>query len=75
MLSIVCTMLDHDGPIAPMASSPGLWAGSDLAALHRELAANVPWAGIDAQRAGGAADRNVVLRIPVPFPIERMLGA
>ncbi|MBI4941161.1 MAG: TIGR03767 family metallophosphoesterase [Actinobacteria bacterium] len=43
----------------------------DLAALHRELAANVPWAGLDSPLAGTVADRNVVLPIRAPFPLTR----
>ncbi|MGO9188783.1 MAG: hypothetical protein ACLP8X_10020 [Streptosporangiaceae bacterium] len=39
-LSIVTTMVDHDTPLAPSLS---VETSDDLAALHRELAANVPW--------------------------------
>jgi hypothetical protein len=43
------------------------------AALHRELAANVPW---DVSvMAGNAADRNVELRLAPPFPLKRLPGA
>jgi metallophosphoesterase (TIGR03767 family) len=66
-LSIVCTMVDHDTPAAPRS----LQAGDDLAALHRELAANMPVIGADSERAGAAADRNTELRIPPPFPLSR----
>ncbi len=70
-LSIVCTMLDHDGVIAESGSWPtGGWSGVQLAGLHRELAANVPWAGLDSNLAGSPADRNVVLRLRAPFPLD-----
>jgi hypothetical protein len=45
----------------------------DLAALHRELAANVP---LDVTAmAGVATDRNVELRLVPPFPLKRLPGA
>jgi hypothetical protein len=45
----------------------------DLAALHRELAANVP---LDVTAmAGVATDRNVELRVVPPFPLKRLPGA
>jgi hypothetical protein len=50
-----------------------LVTSDDLAALHRELAANVPW---DVTvMAGTAADRNVELRVAPPFPLKRLPGA
>jgi metallophosphoesterase (TIGR03767 family) len=49
-LGIACTMVDHDG--------------AGLAALHRELAANVPFNGFDSGRAGTPLDRNAVLFLP-----------
>ncbi len=67
-LSIFCTMIDHDSPLA----AESLRSGSDLAALHRELAANVPMLGAGAGRAGTPADRNVELRLPSPFPLHRL---
>jgi metallophosphoesterase (TIGR03767 family) len=68
-LSIVTTMVDHDTPVAPTLS---LETSDDLAALHRELAANVPW---DVTvMAGTAADRNVELRVVPPFPLKRLPG-
>jgi metallophosphoesterase (TIGR03767 family) len=70
-LSIVCTMADHDSPLAPA----GLDTGADLAALHRELAANMPFAGADSARPGQPADRNAELRITPPFPLRRLRGA
>ena len=69
-LSIVCTMLDHHTPLAPAS----LATGAGIAALHRELAANVPFAGADTARAGTSSDRNVELRIAPPFPLARLAG-
>jgi metallophosphoesterase (TIGR03767 family) len=54
-LAIACTMVDHEG--------------SELAALHRELAANAPAAGFDSGRAGTPLDRNVILPLRAPFPL------
>jgi len=39
-LSIVTTMVDHDTPAAPPLP---VETSDDPAALHRELAASVPW--------------------------------
>ena len=66
-LSIVCTMVDHDTPVA--AASLETRAG--LASLHRELAANVPFRGAGSAAAGTPADRNVELRVTPPFPLAR----
>ena len=66
-LSIVCTMVDHDAPVTP----PSLETTDDLAALHRELAANVPYGGAGSGLSGAVADRNVDLRMVPPFPLER----
>ncbi len=69
-LSIVCTMVDHDTPV-----SAGSLATTDaFASLHRELAANMPFAGADSGMAGTPSDRNVVLRLPAPFPLARLTG-
>ncbi len=68
-LSIVTTMVDHDTPATPASVE----TVDDLAALHRELAANVPW-DITAT-AGAASDRNVELRVIPPFALERLPGA
>jgi metallophosphoesterase (TIGR03767 family) len=67
-LSIVTTMVDHNTPVAPGL----LETADDLAALHRELAANVPWD--TSAMAGAADDRNVELRVIPPFPLERLSG-
>jgi hypothetical protein len=66
-LSIVCTMVDYDTPIAPRS----LETSDDLASLHRELAANMPVIGADSYRSGLAADRNTELRMMPPFPLDR----
>ena len=68
-LSIVTTMVDHDTPLGPAS----LETSDDLAALHRELAANVPWAV--SVMAGTAGDRNTELRVIPPFPLKRLPGA
>jgi len=70
-LSISCTMVDHDTPVAP---PPSLRTAAGLASLHRELAANMPLIGADSQRAGVAADRNVELRMAPPFPLGHLTG-
>src|SRR5258708_35104358 len=64
-LAITCTMVDHDTPSA--VRSPA--SINDLASLHRELAANMPFSGADSARAGTAPDRNVTLRLTAPFPL------
>jgi hypothetical protein len=69
-LAIVTTMVDHDTPVAP--ASPSLETADDLAALHRELAANIPWD--TTAMAGTAGDRNVELRVISPFPLKRLPG-
>ena len=69
-LSIFCTMIDHHSPLA----AESLRSGSDLAALHRELASNVPLLGSASSRAGTPADRNVELRLRPPFPLNRLAG-
>jgi metallophosphoesterase (TIGR03767 family) len=67
-VSLVCTMVDHDGVVRPDHGGPrtGPW----LAGLHRELAANEPWRGLDAGSSGRVADRNVDLRLPMAFPVR-----
>ncbi len=69
-LCIVCTMVDHDAP----AAAPSLTTNAGLAALHRELAANVPILGADSDRAGAVTDRNVELRLTAPFPLKRVVA-
>ena len=80
-LSITCTMVDHDAPLGPRAldgqslASAALYTPGDLAALHRELAANIPFGGTHPGRTGTATDRNVELLISPPFPLSSLPGA
>jgi len=80
-LSITCTMVDHDTPLGPRVldgqalADAALFTTDDLAALHRELAANIPFGGTHPGRTGTAADRNVELLISPPFPLARLPGA
>jgi metallophosphoesterase (TIGR03767 family) len=62
LLAIACTMVDHDGPADPA----GAVEPAELAALHREVAGNVPIAGFDSGRAGTPLDRNVILPVRRP---------
>ena len=79
-LSITCTMVDHDTPLGPpRPGRPGgaaaaLFSPDDLAALHRELAANIPFGGGYPGRTGAATDRNVELLISPPFPLAPSAG-
>ena len=61
-IAIRTTMIDSDAPTAPT----GALDLADLAALHREVAANDPGSvgGLDAE--GAPEDRNVVLYLPAP---------
>ena len=62
-ISVLCTMLDAGVPADPeQAEGP-----ERLAALHRELAANDPFAGGRHTAAGRPGDRNIALRLPAPF--------
>lgn len=74
-LSIVCTMVDHDTPLAPPPIPAHDFTGDDIAALHREVAGNVPMSGFDSARAGAPTDRNVELRLAAPFPLRRLASA
>ena len=65
-LSVLCTMVDHEAPPDPRRAE-GL---ARLAAIHRELAANVPRMGLGAALEGGRHDRNVELVLPAPFPLR-----
>jgi metallophosphoesterase (TIGR03767 family) len=69
-LTIACTMVDHDSPTG-VSGPASEYSSADVAALHRELAGNVPWAGFDSDRAGMPTDRNVELRVAAPFPLRR----
>jgi metallophosphoesterase (TIGR03767 family) len=59
VLAIACTMVDHDGPADPA----GAVEPDQMAALHRELAGNVPIAGFESGRDGSPLDRNVILPV------------
>ncbi len=62
-ISILCTMLDGGVPADPDRAE-----GSErLAALHRELASNDPFAGGRHLAPGKPGDRNIALRLPAPF--------
>ncbi|HXR22960.1 MAG TPA: TIGR03767 family metallophosphoesterase [Acidimicrobiales bacterium] len=62
-ISVLCTMLDAGVPADPdQAEGP-----ERLAALHRELAANDPFAGGRHMAAGRPGDRNIALLLPAPF--------
>ena len=66
--------------MGPPAGGPGvpapaaLFSPGDLAALHRELAANIPFGGEHPGRTGTVTDRNVELLISPPFPLGRLPG-
>jgi metallophosphoesterase (TIGR03767 family) len=61
-LSVVCTVLDSAAPLR----ASGLDGVLDLAAWHRELAANDPTGVGGAAARGLASDRNVELLLPDP---------
>ena len=65
-LSIHCTTIDSAVP----PSAEGTDSLTRLAALHRELAANDPHAGIASCLAGTPQDRTVELVLPMPFALE-----
>jgi metallophosphoesterase (TIGR03767 family) len=71
-LVITCTMVDHHTPLAPVAPAAARFSGDDLAALHRELAVNIPFDGPHPGRSGSVTDRNVQLLITPPFPLSRL---
>jgi metallophosphoesterase (TIGR03767 family) len=74
-LAITCTMVDHDTPLWPRLPADMTRATvDDLASLHRELAANIPFGGEHPGRTGTATDRNVELLISPPFPLSRLPG-
>lgn len=61
-LSIFSTALDHEAPVAPAGTSGSL----ELAAWHRELAANDPMGVGGFNAHGEPGDRNVELLLPDP---------
>jgi metallophosphoesterase (TIGR03767 family) len=62
-IAVLCTMLDSDVPADPDRAE----GRERLAALHRELAANDPFAGAGQGGEGKPRDRNIALRLPAPF--------
>ena len=58
LLAIACTMVDHEG--------------SELGAIHRELAGNEPGAGFASGKAGTSLDRNVILPRRAPFDLSKL---
>lgn len=62
-ISILCTMLDAGVPADPDQAE----GAQRLAALHRELAANDPFAAGRHSAPGRPGDRNIALRLPAPF--------
>jgi metallophosphoesterase (TIGR03767 family) len=76
MLSLICTMVDHDAPLRPPSpQDPEFATVPGLASWHRELAANAPRMGFGSALPGTPADRNVILRLPAPFPLEQLPGS
>ncbi len=65
-LSVLTEMLDHGAPPVPEDATTTV---ANMAALHRELAANVPGAGFGSRLEGRPADRNVEVVLPSPFPV------
>ncbi len=57
VVGIASTMIDHDSPMDPGRAE----SSAEMAALHRQLAANVSWAGFGAGAAGDAGDRNAIM--------------
>jgi metallophosphoesterase (TIGR03767 family) len=62
-IAILCTMVDSDVPADPDRAE----GRERLAALHRELASNNPFAGAGFGREGQRRDRNLALRLPAAF--------
>lgn len=76
VMAVACTMVDHDSPLGPLTPG-GVLDGAtlsarQLAALHRELAANLPDSGLGSRREGLITDRNVVLPLRAPFDLSRL---
>ncbi len=65
-LSVTTGVVDHAAPPVPGDAAGDV---EHLAALHRELAANVPGAGFGSRLEGTAADRNAEVLLPAPFPL------
>lgn len=69
-LSMVLTMVDHEGPVRP----EGIAELGDLAGWHRELAANDPYGVGGFHAHGDVLDRNVELLIADPRRHPRRAG-
>ena len=65
VLGIASTMIDHDGPAEPEHAQTTL----EMAALHRELAANHPMAGFGSVFEGTRLDRNAIMLRRVGFAL------
>jgi metallophosphoesterase (TIGR03767 family) len=65
-LSVLTEMLDHGAPPVPEDATSAV---ANLAALHRELAANVPGGGLGSSLEGSPGDRNVEVLLPAPFAV------
>lgn len=65
VLGIASTMIDHDAPAAPGHAQTTL----EMAALHRELAANFPMAGFGSAFEGTPPDRNAIMLRRVGFAL------
>lgn len=65
-LSVLCTMMDHLAHPDPRLDDQGL----RLAGIHREVAANVPGAGLASSLSGRLEDRNVELVLRAPFSLR-----
>ncbi|MBI4729513.1 MAG: TIGR03767 family metallophosphoesterase [Acidobacteria bacterium] len=65
-LSILCTMVDHAGPVDPTGVTDPVLR---LASIHREVAANDYQYGFGGPGRGETKDRNVELVIKAPFAI------
>lgn len=63
-ISVLTEMLDHLGPVDPSDAADG---AARLGSLHREIAANVPPAGVRPSLEGRPGDRNVEVLLPAPF--------
>ncbi|MGO8686446.1 MAG: hypothetical protein ACLQT7_04555 [Candidatus Dormibacteria bacterium] len=63
VLGIASTMIDYDAAADPSRGE----TSSELAALHRQLAANVRWAGFGAGAEGTPEDRNAMMLRRIGF--------
>lgn len=66
-LSVLTEMVDHGAPPVPQDATSAI---ANFAALHRELAANVPGGGLGSALEGSPTDRNVEVLVPAPFAVR-----